>query len=137
MKFVKFSIITLLLSAAVFSSCKKSSDDISSTGQANQSFAGNWVGAYGFGNEVPAIYYRFNIKSNGTIEELNSSGASKGTGTWNLNGNSFTAKYQWKAPMNTVFSVAATYNSATGKLSGTWGYNNNAADGGLWEQAKQ
>jgi hypothetical protein len=131
-KFLKFSIVALLMSVAIFS-CKKDSDNVSS----NPSIQGDWVGKYGFGNETPDIYYRLNIKAGGVIEELNQAGSSKGSGTWSLNGTTFTAHYQWKAPMNTVYSVAATYNEATGKLSGTWGYDNSATDGGLWEQSKQ
>lgn len=133
MKFLKLPILVLLVSS-VFIACKKDSD----TNSANAGIAGNWVGKYGFGNETPAVYYRFNIKANGVIEELNASGNSKGSGTWSLNGTNFTAHYQWKAPMNTVFTVAATYDAATGKLSnGTWGYDESATNGGLWEQTKQ
>jgi hypothetical protein len=133
MKFLKLPILALFLSA-VFFSCKKDSDSVP---QPAPGIAGDWIGKYGFGNETPAIYFRFNIKSNGEIEELNSSGNSKGGGTWNLNGTTFTATYQWKAPLNTKYKVAATYDAATNKLSGTWGYDNNATNGGLWEQTKQ
>jgi len=98
--------------------------------------AGKWVGTYGFGNETPHVFYSLNIKTNGVIEELNKSGNSKGDGSWNLNGSVFTAQYQWKAPMNSKYSIKATYNGANGKLSGTWGYDNSATDGGLWEAEK-
>ena len=135
MKFLRLSMLALLMTATLFT-CKKDKDSIDNKNP-NPGVQGNWVGTYGFGNEAPSIYYRFNIQSNGVIEELNSSGNSKGSGTWNLNGTNFTATYQWKAPYNTVFTVAATYNEATHKLTGTWGYDNNATNGGKWEQTKQ
>jgi hypothetical protein len=138
MKFTKHFFVTLLFATVVVSSsCNKKSDDVQQAPTGNQSIAGKWVGAYGFGNNNPAIYYSFNVKADGTIEELSQSGQSEGSGTWKLTGNSFTAKYQWNAPFNTVFSVEGTYNSSTKKLTGTWGYDNNATDGGKWEQTKQ
>ena len=133
MKFLRFSLVALLMSA-VFFSCKKDND---STGNAITAIEGKWVGKYSFGNSVPDIFFSFNIKGNGVIEELNSSGNSKGSGTWSLNGTSFSAHYQWKAPLNTIYSVTATYNAATGKLMGAWGYDNSPSDGGLWEMTKQ
>jgi hypothetical protein len=138
MKFAKyFSIALLITTAFFFTSCSKNSDDVQPPASTSQTVAGKWVGTYGFGNDAPTIYFAFNIKANGTIEELNKSGQSKGSGTWSLNGNAFTAKYTWVAPYNTVFSVAATYNAATKKLTGTWGYDNSSTDGGLWEQTQQ
>jgi hypothetical protein len=135
MKFIKLSILTLLTSVVLLS-CSKNSDDVIPHNPA-PGISGDWIGKYGFGNETPAVYFRFNIQADGKIDELNSSGNSKGGGTWELNGASFTAHYQWKAPMNTIFSVAATYNEATHKLTGTWGYDNSTTNGGLWEQTKQ
>lgn len=131
MKFCKFLIVALLASAAIFSSCKKNSDNVN-----HHPLEGQWIGTYGFGNDVPAVYYSFDIKSDGTIDELNQYGNSKGGGTWSLNGNSFAATYQWKAPMNTVYSVVGTYDAAQGKITGTWGYGTNTTNGGLWEQTK-
>lgn len=135
MKFLKFSLVALLMSTAFFS-CKKDADNITSHKPA-PGIQGDWIGKYGFGNETPGIYYRFSIQESGLIDELNSSGVSKGGGTWNLNGTTFTAHYQWKAPLNTIYTVSATYNEAAHKLSGTWGYGNSATNGGLWEQTKQ
>lgn len=135
MKFLKFAIVALLMSAA-FSSCKKDNDN-DFTPPSNKTIEGKWVGKYGYDNDAPSIYYCLNVKSAGIIEELNSSGASKCTsGTWSLNGNQFSAKYQWKAPLNTIFSVVATYDPATGKLSGTWGWGDNTTGGGKWETNK-
>jgi hypothetical protein len=135
MKFLKFSVLVLFMSA-IFFSCKKDSENIVAPVPA-AGISGDWVGKYGFGTETPGIYFRFSIQANGVIDELNSSGSSKGGGSWSLNGTSFTASYQWKAPYYTKYKVAATYNEVTHKLSGTWGYDNSATNGGLWEQTKQ
>lgn len=135
MKFLKFSVLTLLTSIVLFS-CSKNSDDVTPNNPA-PGIQGDWIGKYSFGNETPSVYFRFSIQAGGKIDELNASGASKGGGTWELNGTSFTAHYQWKEPLNTIYTVAATYNEATHKLSGTWGYGNSAINGGLWEQTKQ
>ncbi len=128
MKFVKFSIVALLM-PVIFFSCKKDNDTV-------QPVEGTWNGLYGYGIDAPSISYRLNIKHDGTIEELNAAGNSKGSGSWNFNGNTLTGHYQWKAPMNTVFSIIATYDPATKKLIGTWGYDNSATDGGKWESTK-
>ena len=129
MKFLKFSIVALLM-PVIFFSCNKDNDDIV------YPVEGNWTGLYGFGIDAPSISYRLTIKHDGTIEELNASGNSKGSGTWNFSGNNLTAHYQWKSPMNTVFSIVATYDPATKKLTGTWGYDNSANDGGKFEVNK-
>jgi hypothetical protein len=135
MKFLRFGIVALLLSTALFS-CKKDNNDDFKPTNGNTAIEGKWVGTYGFGLDAPTIYYCLNVKEGGVIEELNSSGVSKGSGTWSLNGNVFTAKYQWKAPLLTKYSVTATFNPASGKLVGTWGYDDNATNGGKWEQTK-
>lgn len=97
---------------------------------------GTWNGLWGNDNATPIYLYRLNIKPGGVIEELNAAGLVKGSGTWQLNGNSFTAHYQWKAPLSTVFTVAATYNPASHSLSGTWGFDNSPTGGGTWHAEK-
>ena len=128
MKFVKFAVIALLM-PVIFVSCKKDNDTVLPV-------EGTWNGLYGFGIDPPSISYKLNIKHDGTIEELSTSGNVKGSGTWSFSGNTLTGHYQWKAPMSTVFSIIATYDPATNKLTGTWGYDNDPTDGGKWESTK-
>ena len=97
---------------------------------------GIWVGNYGYGSENPDIYYSFNIKSNGVIEELNSHKGVKGSGTWELVGDQFTASYEWGSPYFTGFMVTATFDKAHGKLTGYWGYDTDS-DGGKWDMEKK
>lgn len=129
MKFSRF-VIVALLTPLLFISCSKDTDDVVLPVE------GSWNGSYGFGIDPPSISYKLNIKHGGVIEELNSSGQVKGSGSWNLNGNTLSGHYQWKAPMNTVFTITAVYDPATKKLTGTWGYDNSANDGGKWETTK-
>jgi hypothetical protein len=129
MKFIKLSIVALIL-PVLFFSCKKDHTDTT------YPVEGTWSGVYGFDNDAPSILYRLNLKHGGVIEELYASGQPKGSGTWSFNGNSLSAHYQWKSPLNTIFTIVATYNPATQKLTGTWGYDNSATDGGKWEAAK-
>jgi hypothetical protein len=130
MKFVKFAILALLLPVIFFSCSKDNNHDVALPVE------GSWNGLYGYDNDPPFISYKLNVKHGGVIEELNVSGNVKGSGNWNLSGNTFTGHYQWKAPMNTVFSITATYDPATKKLTGTWGFDDSSTDGGKWEAIK-
>jgi hypothetical protein len=135
MKAVKLSLLALLIVPTLFVACKK--DSGSPAPVPTNSIEGVWQGKYGYGNEAPSISYIFNIKPGGVIEELNASGNSKGSGTWTLVGTTFTAKYQWKAPLLTIFSVTSTFDKSTSKLTGLWGYDNNNSNGGKWTMTKK
>ena len=135
MKAVKLSLLALCSLTTLFVSCSKDND--STPPVPTDSIEGVWQGKYGYDNESPSINYIFNIKPGGVIEELNSSGASKGSGTWTLSGTEFTAHYQWKAPLLTVFTVKATFDKSTSKLTGTWGYNNSNNNGGKWTMTRK
>ena len=121
----------LLLSATAFFSCSKEDE-----GTPTDTVEGKWVGTYGFGSENPDIFFSFNIKPGGVIEELNKNGGVKGTGTWQLTGDDFSATYDWGAPYYTTYTVSATFDKAHGKLKGFWGYDDSDADGGKWEMEK-
>lgn len=138
MKTLKHSALALLIVSTLFVACKKDNDTpVEPNGTPGEFSAGVWQGKYGFGNETPNVTYIFNIKAGGVIEELNSQGNSKGDGTWALNGTTFTAQYQWKSPYFTKYKVVATYDKTTGKLTGTWGYDNSTTDGGKWNMTKK
>jgi hypothetical protein len=132
MKSIGIAILSLLFVPVLFTACKKET-----TQTTTKTIEGTWKGKYGFGNETPTVFFSFNIKPGGVIEELNSSGASKGSGTWTQTNSTFTAHYQWKAPLNTIFSVTAFYDKDNGKLDGFWGYGNEDDNGGEWTMTKQ
>src|SRR5215831_16566473 len=105
MKFLTTSIVTVM-TALLFLSFKKDAD-------ISLPVEGSWNGFYGNDNDAPSISYKLNIKHGGVIEEVSPDGLIKGTGNWSLAGNKFTAHYQWKTPLNTVFTLTATYNPIT------------------------
>lgn len=132
MKALKF-LTAALVFAATFSSCKK--DDVKPT-SSNSSIEGKWSGFKGYDNEAPDNDILWNIKSGGKIEETNTNGLVKGSGTWSISGSVFTAHYQFKAPLNTVYSFKGTYDKNSGKITGTWGFDDSDTDAGNWYSNK-
>ncbi len=123
----------MLLATFTFVSCKKDND----VKPAASSVEGMYSGKSGFGNDVPSEDQKYNIKAGGVFQEIGTnSGAVIGQGTWQMNGNTLTATYSivW-SPFST-YSVSATFDPATGKLTGTWGYDNNSSDGGKIDMNK-
>ena len=131
MRILKIALIALFTSG-IFVACKKEK-----TENPAPSIEGRFIGKYGFGNDVPSIYFSLNFKPNGVIEEITSNDQVKGTGTYEINGNTITAHYSWLPANPTTFSIVAAYDPATGKLLGNWGWGSSATDGGLWEMTKQ
>lgn len=134
---VVFKIISILMLASfTFVSCKKEKDDdlLPST----IPIEGLYSGKYGFGNDVPDAPEKYSIKAGSVFHQISiNNGSIVGEGTWGLNGNMLTATFTSKiAPYNKE-SISATFNSATGKLTGTWGWNNNYTNGGKIELQKQ
>lgn len=134
MRILKLALAAVLLTAT-FAACKKDHDKAS---QSNPAMQGVYVGKYGFGADAPDEDFKFAIKANGVFQELSvHNGNPTGQGTYSINGNIITATYNMLfAPFN-KYSVTGTFNSATGKIVGTWGYDNNPSDGGKIDMAKQ
>ena len=128
----------LFLLVTVFAACSK--DDSTSPAPlpaGSGAFIGKWTGNYGFDSETPAIYFALNIKADGVIQELNSSGVAKGEGSWTMQGNVLKGTYTMKFSPYNKYSVQAVVNSSTGKIEGTWGYDNDGTDGGKILLTKQ
>jgi len=133
MKVLTIAIITLLVSTG-FLSCKKDSSKPSSSSPA---IAGRFDGKYGFDSETPDNDYTLNIRADGVIQEIGqASGKPTGQGTWQLNGNTLTATYKMLFSPYNQYSIVATFDAATGKLTGTWGYDNSGTDGGKLDMTK-
>lgn len=133
MKKVKMALIALVI-ATGFAACNKDSDDevISSPVE------GSYAGKYGFGTDAPDLDFKFKVSPGGIFQEISTStGNVKGQGTWTLNGNTLTATYTMLFSPFNKYSVSGTYDPATKKITGTWGYDNNPSDGGKMEMAKQ
>jgi hypothetical protein len=132
MRAVKFFSMMLIASAA-FTACKKDSSPPAS----NKAIEGKWVGKYGFDNETPSVFYAFQIKPGGILEEYGESGLKIAEGTWKLENNIFTGVTFSLLGSNNKYSVIAAFDQAKGKLLGDWGYDESVTDGGSWEMMKQ
>ena len=82
------------------------------------SIEGKWAGKIGTGAATPSGQYALNIKSGGVVERVNSSGNVTATGTWQMNGNNFTATYNYSN--GTVVDVTGTIDKAKYKLTANW-----------------
>jgi hypothetical protein len=132
-KFLRLVTI-MLLATFTFVSCKKDND----VKPVAFSVEGMYSGKSGFGNDLPSEDQKYNIKAGGVFQEIGTnSGSVVGQGTWQMNGNTLTATYSivW-SPFST-YSISASFDPVTGKLTGTWGYDNNASDGGKIDMTRQ
>lgn len=133
MKRLQF-IFLFVLSTVLFTACKKDKNDPEvSSGEV----AATYEGKFGTGNNSPSSFFSFNVKPDGVLEELNSSGSVKGKGIWTISGNTFQGTTHDLFPVTNFYSYRATYDAATKKLTGTWGYGNNETDGGQWHMTKK
>jgi hypothetical protein len=124
----------MLLAGITFVSCNKDNDDVKQPATAE----GLYSGKYGFGTDVPDNAYKLNFKSGGVLQEIGiSSGAVTGQGTWQVNGNTITGTYTMVFSPFNVYSISGTFDAATQKITGTWGYDNSATDGGKMEIVRQ
>jgi len=130
------SIAMVMLVAFTFASCKKDKD--TPPPPAAVAIEGLYAGKYGFGNDVPDAPEKYRIIAGGTFQRVSiNNGSVVGNGTWLLNGNTLTATVtSIFAPYNKE-SISTTFNSATGKLTGTWGWETNYINGGKIELTKQ
>jgi hypothetical protein len=128
---MKFSISIFLVAIAaiaIFASCKKDKKDPVTA------IEGRWVGEY-VNNSDQSYYYSFDIKSDGTIQEINGQGVVIGEGTWEMENNILTASYFWGN--GDKFSVIGSFHPELGKILGNWGYDESVTNGGTWEMVKQ
>jgi hypothetical protein len=128
MRLIK-SFALLLFLGSSFLACKKDHNNTTNH-SGSEAFIGKWKGNYGFDDNLPGYFFSLNIKSDGVIQELNSSGVAKGEGTWNMQGSLLKGVYTMKFSPYNKYSVLVSVNASTGKLEGTWGYDDNGTDGG-------
>ena len=124
MRILKTAVITLFVSAA-FAACSK--DDVKNT--SSFKMEGVWDGKIGQNTDVPSGQYKLNIKPGGTIERISSNGSVSASGSWNLNGNTFTAIYFYSN--GTVVDVNGTLDKSQNKLNADWS-NNGGEEGTLY-----
>jgi hypothetical protein len=126
------SMLLLVLFISVFASCKKDHDE-----PAAKPIEGLYVGKYGFDNDTPDQDYKLNIKTGGVIQEIGiHSGTVIAQGTWQVNGNKITASFTSVFAPYYHTAISATFESSTGKLTGTWG-DATPTDGGKIDMKRQ
>ena len=131
-KFLSF-LTVMLIAVSTLVSCKKDND----VKPISYPVEGMYSGKYGFGNDVPDTDQKYSIKTGGVFQEIGvNSGMVVGEGTWQMNGNTLTATYTIVWSPFSKYSISATFDPATGKLTGTWGNDSNSSDGGKIDMNK-
>jgi hypothetical protein len=123
MKISRLAILAFILATTLIA-CKKDNDN---DNQDSFAMEGVWKGTTGNGG-----FFGVNIKQNGTLERINSSGDVSATGTWQLSGNTLSGSYDFASGTHVVMS--ATVDKANHKFSGTW--SNNGGEQGTMQANK-
>lgn len=97
---------------------------------------GTWEGHWGFDNDQPSFFEKWEIKKGGELNAYNSNGGLLGTGKWEVNGFNFKCEYFVKSSEST-YQFEGLYSDVAGEITGTWGEKPSSADGGTFDMAKQ
>ncbi len=129
MKFLK-SITSVLLLLFVFSACSKDSESTPST----TTFQGVWQGKFGNDNDAPSVFFSLNFKAGGVLEEIDTDGTVKGTGTYTIDNNNIITGHtvNIKAPVGNKYSYVAAFYPSQAKVLGNWGFGNSGTNGGMF-----
>jgi hypothetical protein len=88
---------------------------------------GVWDGLYGLGGDTPSIAYQLALLPDGTVRTREGAALDTlGTGTWSRSGN--TVELSYTTGGSTTYDVSAKLDGL--KLTGTWGTDPSATDGG-------
>ena len=98
--------------------------------------SGRWEGAFGFGNDIPTFYEKWELEKNGEMNSYDPFGGLYATGTWELEGDEFEAQY---SPVGETYSYTFSgfYDDDLDEITGTWGETPSAIDGGTFAMYKQ
>jgi hypothetical protein len=126
MKALKSVAIALMI-LSTWTACKKEKDD--GAFKVN----GVWQGTLTQVGQEGAGFFKFELKSNGTIERIKSTGEVVAFGTWQLAGDSLKATYTYTTSP-TVVNLKGVLNKNTNNLSGKWA---NSSEQGSWTADKK
>lgn len=127
------SFAVVMIFIALFTSCKKDTDEV---GTPSSAITGKWTGTFNAPGAPIRDSISLNIKPNGILETLNMAGVKNGEGNWQLNKATFTAHFTMGSPVPLTFSFIGTVET-TAKISGAYGFNNSQTNGGFWRIEKQ
>lgn len=122
-------IFLLLVLVTVSVSCRKEE-------ALKKDVSGTWEGAFGFGNDIPTFFEKWDLEKNGTMNSYNPYGGLYATGTWELDGDEFGAQY---SPVGETYSYTFSgfYDEDLDEITGTWGETPSAINGGTFAMYKQ
>ena len=129
-----FTYLVLGLAILIFS-CKKKNDT-------PITYVGTSVGTYDFTSDAIPFYLSFNLKVDNTVDVIAFNSASQqnvtGSGIYTLSANkAFDASITTTGNIISAQSFTGTFDPASGKLSGTWGFTPSKTNGGTWTMTKQ
>ncbi|MGN6294608.1 MAG: hypothetical protein ACTHMV_17800 [Chitinophagaceae bacterium] len=131
MKLIKFFAAGLLM-AALFTACSKDKD---TPAPPAFNIVGRWEGKLGTGSSIPTGFFGLDVKANGKLDRINDEGEISGSGTWTVNGNTFTGHYVSNSNGVSI-DVIATVDKLSNKLTGgTW--ENSGNNSGTWYANKK
>jgi hypothetical protein len=116
MKFIRTALAALFITATLVA-CKKDKDLPAFTVE------GSWSGKIGTGAASPNGQYALNIKKAGSLDRIGANGTISASGSWNLQGNTFTGIYFYSN--GTVVDITGTLDKTSNKITGTWSNNGN------------
>lgn len=118
MKKLHFGIAVLFVSLFIIA-CSKKDVDVTPPPAPAYIVEGIYSGKIGTGPAIPASQFELNLKKGGVIERINGNGAITGTGTWSLEGTTFTAKYQSNSN-GSIIQLQGTLDKGKKRINGTW-----------------
>ena len=96
----------------------------------NPAVTGTWKGTWGYADNSTTNFLSYQLNNDGTMLLLSQVGATEARGTYTFVNNILTASYSYLG--GGAYSASGVFDASTGKLTGTWGRNSSATDGGKW-----
>lgn len=125
----------VMMTTVTMISCKKAKEDLLLQAEP-VTIEGKWVGKTGTIITPPTAFFAAKISKAGFIEILDKNNAVIGKGLWKLDGAAFSAVYSYEGSV-IKYNLAAKYDAANKKLTGSWGDGEVIADNGEFFLDKQ
>ena len=128
MKIFRTLLLMALLGASL-TACQKDDEVVSP-------MAGTWEGLWGFDQDAPSNYERWEFKNNGALFAYGYSGDLYAKGKFEVDGVVFTMEYTSEGSGN-KYKFKGDYDETNHTISGTWGLSPSYTNRGLFEMTKQ
>ena len=129
MKIFRKLLLLMALLGASLTACQKDDEVVNP-------MAGTWEGLWGFDQDVPSNYERWEFKNNGDLLAYGYSGDLYAKGGFEVADSVFTAEYTSEVSEN-KYRFKGTYDATAQTISGTWGLSPSYTNRGLFEMTKQ